>query len=108
MSDVVLLLTTVPSTEAGETIARNLVEARLAACVNVLPAMTSIYRWKGAVEHDTEHQLIIKTVRNRVGEIEQRIRALHPYELPECLVVAADGGSTAYLTWVAESAREGV
>lgn len=100
MSDVVLVLTTVPSLALGETIARALVEERLAACVNVLPAMTSIYRWKDAIEREAEHQLVVKTLRSQTTAVEQRIRELHTYELPECLVVEAVGGSAAYLEWI--------
>jgi periplasmic divalent cation tolerance protein len=100
MADVVIALTTVPSLALGETIARALVEADLAACVNVLPAMTSVYRWQGIVEHNTEHQLMIKTTSDRVAAVEARIRELHPYELPEFLVVTASGGSHEYLEWV--------
>ena len=98
--DVVLVLTTVPDAPTGETIARALVEERLAACVNALAPMTSVYRWNGAVTRDEERQLIVKTTRERVAEVEARIAALHPYELPELLVVAAEGGSERYLGWV--------
>jgi periplasmic divalent cation tolerance protein len=108
MADVILILTTVPSDELGERIGEALVGERLAACVNVLPAMTSIYRWKGSVERDVEHQLVIKTTADRAAAVEVRIRQLHTYELPELVVVTAGGGSAAYLAWVAESTREGV
>lgn len=100
MADVVLVLTTAASSEQAETIARALVEERLAACANVLPAMTSIYRWQGRVERDTEYQVVVKTTRDRRATVEARIRALHTYELPECLVVPVDGGSAEYLAWV--------
>jgi periplasmic divalent cation tolerance protein len=98
--DVVLVLTTVPDVPTAETIARALVEERLAACVNALAPMTSVYRWNGAVTRDEERQLIVKTTRDRVGEVEARLAALHPYELPELLVVTVDGGSERYLAWV--------
>lgn len=101
MTDVVVILTTVPDLEAGETIARALVEERLAACVNVLPPMTSFYRWQGAVERETEHQLVIKTTRPRVPAVQGCIARLHPYELPEFVVIGAADGSPAYLDWVA-------
>jgi periplasmic divalent cation tolerance protein len=102
MSDVVLMLTTVPSIEGGETIARDLVEARLAACVNVLPAMTSTYRWKGRVEQEREQQLVIKTSAALVAAVQEWLLANHPYETPELLVLEA-AGSAAYLRWVGES-----
>ncbi len=108
MTDVVLVLTTVPSTEVGEAIAEALVGERLAACANVLPAMTSVYRWQGAVEQEVEHQMVIKSTADRVAAVQARITELHPYDLPEFLVLAADAGSAPYLAWVAESTRKGV
>jgi periplasmic divalent cation tolerance protein len=96
----VLVLTTVPDEERGETIARALVDEGLAACVNVGAAMTSVYRWKGAVERATEHQVVIKTLRSRVPAIEARVAALHPYDVPEFLVVDVSGGSAQYLEWI--------
>jgi periplasmic divalent cation tolerance protein len=86
------------------TFARVLVSDRLAACINVLPPMTSLYRWKGAVEEDREQQLVIKTTSDRVAAIEARFRELHPYELPEFLVLSADA-SAAYLAWVGDSVQ---
>jgi periplasmic divalent cation tolerance protein len=98
---VVLVLTTVPSEALGEEIARALVTEHLAACVNVGAAMTSIYRWKENIEQETERQMVIKTTADRVKSVEQRIKELHSYELPECLVLETTGGSDAYLNWVA-------
>lgn len=97
---VVLILTTVPTEELGASIGRALIEARLAACVNILPPMTSIYRWHGAVTTDTERQVVIKTTDAQVPAVQERLRALHSYELPECLVLPVSGGSDAYLDWV--------
>ena len=99
---IVLVLTTLGADADAAALARTLVEERLAACVNVLP-VTSVYRWKGQVEQDREQQLVIKTTAGRVAALETRLRALHPYELPEFLVLPAGGGSAAYLLWVAES-----
>ena len=104
MTDIVLILTTVPDDDRAETLARALVEERLAACVNVQGPMVSVYRWKGAVERALERQIVIKTTRDRVLQVEERVRALHSYELPEFLVVPLDGGSEAYLGWVREQA----
>jgi periplasmic divalent cation tolerance protein len=101
MAQFVLIFTTMPDDERADALARTLVDERLAACVNVHAPMTSTYRWKGAVERERERQLVIKTTRARVPEIETRLRALHPYDVPEFLVVAVDGGSAAYLDWVA-------
>ena len=100
MTEAILVLTTVPSAEAGERIARALVDARLAACVNVLPPMVSVYRWKGEVQQETEHQLVIKTERARLAALEEHIAQLHPYDLPELLVLDVEDGDPAYLSWV--------
>jgi periplasmic divalent cation tolerance protein len=109
MSDVVLVLSTAPAApgdDTAEQIARTLVDERLAACVNVHAPMASIYRWKGAVERDNERQLVIKTTRAVLPALEKRLRELHPYELPEFIVLAAAGGSQAYLGWVAQEVPE--
>ena len=103
----VLVLTTIGADADGPALARTLVGEHLAACVNVLPAMTSVYRWKGQVEQDREQQLVIKTTTDRVDALEARLRQLHTYELPEFLVISADGGSAAYLAWVRESLGTG-
>jgi len=105
MSKVVVVLSTVPDDESAEKIARTLVEEKLAACVNVLPPMLSIYRWKGAVERDTERQLVMKTTSERLVALEKRLAELHSYELPEFIVLHADGGSDAYLAWVGETLK---
>lgn len=100
MTDVVLVLTTVSDSSSAEDLARALIEERLAACVNIQAPMTSFYRWKGCVERDRERQVVIKTTRNRLGAIEERLAALHSYELPELIVVPVAGGSDRYLDWV--------
>ena len=105
MSDAVLVLTTLGSDTDATELAHALVEDRLAACVNVLPPMTSIYRWKGGVEHESERQIIIKTTRARVEALAARLRKLHPYEVPEFLVIGVSDGSEAYLAWLGESVR---
>jgi len=100
VTDIVLILTTVPVGDRGEAIARMLVDERLAACVNVLAPMTSFYRWGGTVERDVERQLIIKTTRDRVLAVQERLAQLHSYELPEFVVLPVSDGSTGYLEWV--------
>jgi periplasmic divalent cation tolerance protein len=100
----VVILTTVGVDTDPIALARTLVDERLAACVNVLPAMESIYRWKGTVAQDPERQLVIKTSLDRLEALQTRLLALHPYETPELLVLGA-GGSAAYLRWVEESTR---
>jgi periplasmic divalent cation tolerance protein len=108
MSDVVIVLTTVPSPDVGEQIARAVVQAGLAACVNVLPPMVSVYRWKGVVQREMESQLVIKTVGAHVDALQQMIEELHPYDLPEFMVIQVEGGDPAYLAWIAtESSARG-
>jgi len=103
MTNAVVILTTMPDDARTDEVARALVDERLAACVNVHAPMTSFYRWKGAIEREPERQLVIKTTRDRVAALETRLRALHPYELPEFLVLPVESGSDAYLRWVSES-----
>jgi len=86
-------------------IARALVEERLAACVNVLPGATSVYRWQGKVEESREVLLLIKSTTARARRLEARVKALHAYELPEVLTLKVAGGSAAYLRWLRENAR---
>ena len=100
MTDVVIVLSTVPDDASAETLARTLVEEKLAACVNILPPMTSIYRWNGAVELSQERQLAMKTTRQRVEALRARLLGLHAYDLPEFLVVAVEEGSPEYLKCV--------
>ena len=99
----VIVLTTLPVEGDVETLAAQLVDERLAACVNILPAMRSVYRWKNAVERADERQLVIKTSRARVTALEARLRALHPYDVPEFVVLPVDSGSADYLSWLAEN-----
>ena len=100
-----LVLTTMPDDGQAEALAVTLVEERLAACVNIHPPMRSVYRWNGAVEREGERQLVIKTVRDRLADLEARLRAAHPYELPEWIVLAADAVSEGYLRWALAGTR---
>jgi len=100
MTTVVLVLTTWPAATDAAAFAGALVEERLAACVNVLPQMQSTYRWKDAIESEPERQVLIKTTESRLSALEARIRELHPYEVPEFVVVRAERGSDAYTAWV--------
>jgi periplasmic divalent cation tolerance protein len=104
-ADIVIILTTWPDDERAEDLARTLVHERLAACVNVHGPMTSVYRWKGAVEVDRERQVVIKTTRGRISAVEARVRELHRYEVPEFLVLPGVEGSEAYLAWVGGETR---
>jgi len=103
MSDAVIVLTTWPAARDADELAQTLVGERLAACVNVLGEMRSTYRWKDAVEVETERQLIIKTTGRRLRALQQRLSALHPYELPEFLVVPVAGASEVYFAWLQSS-----
>ncbi|MDJ0789659.1 MAG: divalent-cation tolerance protein CutA [Myxococcota bacterium] len=91
---------TAPDAEVAREIARALVDERLAACVNVVPGIASVYRWEGAVQEDSEVLLIVKSRAGRAAALAERVRALHPYDLPEVLALPAVGGSEAYLDWV--------
>ncbi len=102
-TDCVLVLTTVPADGDADALARTLVTERLAACVNLLPAMTSHYRWEGAVEQAAERQLLIKTTTAGVDRLQARLEVLHPYDVPELLVLPISGGSQPYLQWLAAS-----
>ena len=105
MTDVVVVLSTVPDDESAEKIARTLVDEKLAACVNLLAPMTSIYRWKGAVERDSERQIVMKTTRVQVTALKKRLKELHSYELPEFVVLGVEDGDADYLSWVASSLK---
>jgi periplasmic divalent cation tolerance protein len=100
---VAIVLTTVGTDTDAAALASTLVNERLAACVNLLPPMVSIYRWKGAVEQAPEHQVIIKTTRDRLDALSARLRELHPYEVPELLVLDVARGGADYLAWVRDS-----
>jgi periplasmic divalent cation tolerance protein len=101
--EYVVVLSTLPPDKEPVRIGRTLVEERLAACVNVLPVMTSIYRWNEEIEQDPEHQVIIKTTRARLPALRERLQALHPYDVPEFIVLPIIAGSDAYLKWIGEA-----
>ncbi len=98
-----LVLTTSGSQEEARKIARALVERRLAACVNLVGPMESVYRWKGKVETAGEWLLIIKTSAEVIERVRKTIKELHSYELPECIELPIEGGSAEYLQWIGES-----
>jgi periplasmic divalent cation tolerance protein len=102
----VIVLSTFPADQDPAPVARALVEERLAACVNVLPPMQSIYRWQGQIEQAAEHQLVIKTSVERVDALKRRLAELHPYDVPEIVVLPIAGGADAYLDWVAASTSD--
>lgn len=102
MTDLVLVLTTISDARADE-VATTLVEERLAACVSVLAPMRSTYRWKGQLEREPERQLLIKTAAARLAALEARLTAIHPYELPELIVIRPDSAGAAYAAWVLDA-----
>jgi periplasmic divalent cation tolerance protein len=102
----VIVLTTLGSDIDPATLAMRLVEERLAACVNVLPEMESFFRWHGAVERDRERQLLIKTRAALVPELQRRLLEMHPYDLPEFLVLSVSAGSEDYLKWITASTTD--
>ena len=102
-TDARVVLCTVPAGEIAISIARQLIQRRLAACVNVIPGITSIYRWKGSVETETEQLLVIKTRESLLDSLQQTLQDLHPYELPEIIAVPIVCGLPAYLAWIDEN-----
>jgi periplasmic divalent cation tolerance protein len=103
MTDKVLVLTTAGSEMEAQKIAQGLVERRLAACVNIIPRIQSVYRWQGQVEKTEECLLLIKTATIREEQVRAAIRELHSYELPECIAIPIAGGSAEYLKWLSDS-----
>lgn len=101
-----IVLTTASSLDEARRLAHALVERRLAACVNIVPNLTSIYRWQGAVEEAAEALLVIKTTADRLSRLETAVRELHSYEIPELLALAVEAGSQAYLGWLLGSMKE--
>jgi len=101
-SPFALVLTTAGTEEEAQRIARALVEDRLAACVSMAPKITSVYRWKGTVLTETEWLLLIKTRAALFPRVQEAVRRLHSYELPELLLVPIAGGEESYLQWLAE------
>ena len=99
---VLLVFTNMPDHDSATALATALVEARLVACVNVLAACTSVYRWQGVVETATEVPVLMKTTVTRYAALEAAIRARHPYELPEIVAVPVEHGLPAYLDWVTD------
>ena len=98
-----VIMNTCPDADSAERIARTLLDRKLAACINVLPAMKSFYTWKGVTESAEEHLLLIKTVSGAYSAVERAIMELHPYELPEIIAVPIAVGLPGYLTWITQN-----
>ena len=105
MTDIRVVLTTCDLLEEARTIAHALVERQLAACVNIVPQVESVYRWKGEVETATEFLLMIKTTAGSFDKLRASLAELHSYEVPECLEIAVTDGSATYLKWIQDSVR---
>ncbi|MGB9202403.1 MAG: divalent-cation tolerance protein CutA [Terriglobales bacterium] len=105
MTDKRLVLTTCGSLEEARSIAQTLVTRQLAACVNIAPQIESFYRWQGEVESATEWLLVIKTTAEVFDRLREALSELHSYELPECIAIAIEDGSAAYLEWIGQSVR---
>jgi periplasmic divalent cation tolerance protein len=104
-SEVLLVLTNCPDVDTAVRLRRELVKARLAACVNQLGSVQSTYRWQGAIEEASEVTLLIKTTRDRYAALETELQRLHPYSVPEILAIAVERGCPDYLTWVRAETR---
>lgn len=102
-TETLVVLCTLPDRDQAMRLARALVEEGLAACVNLVPGLTSVYRWQGSVQEDAEVLLLVKTSQAVYTRLEQRIRALHPYELPEIIAVPLQTGQADYLKWIQEN-----
>lgn len=97
---MLIVLTTVPDAAAGEQLATQIIEKRLAACVQILPQMTSVYRWEGEIQKETEHLLLIKTLGEKWDELRDFVVANHSYDVPEIVAVPAENVSEEYLKWL--------
>jgi periplasmic divalent cation tolerance protein len=108
MKEPLLVITNLGDIHSARILARTLVERRLAACVNMLPGVQSVYRWRDAIEEEAEVMLLIKTTAGRYAELEQTLKALHPYELPEIVALPLGAGLPAYLEWIAQETRKDI
>ena len=104
-AEYLVVLTTLPADYDVQSFGRALVEERLAACVNLLAPMESVYRWEGRIEVESERQIIVKTSRDRLAALWDRVREMHPYEVPEFIVLPIADGNEAYLRWIGESTK---
>ena len=102
MDEILLVLTNLPNRESAQRVANALIESRAAACINILAECTSVYRWQGKIETDSEVPLLIKTTRAAYPRLEAVIHEHHPYELPEIIAVSVNGGLPDYLKWIAQ------
>ena len=102
---ILLAISTFPDADTANRVAQTLVEEKFAACANLIPAVHSIYRWKEKIETAGEVMVYFKTIQDRQAAFEEKLRSLHPYEVPEIIFVKIDGGSPDYLRWVIDNCR---
>lgn len=95
-----IILCTSPDKESAEKIARQLINDKIAACVNILPGLTSIFPWQGKIETEQEHLLLIKTRKDRYQSVEKSIQTNHPYEIPEIIAIPVENGLAEYMQWI--------
>jgi periplasmic divalent cation tolerance protein len=108
MEQVLIVMTNMPDAQSAQAMAHSLVEQKLAACVNCLPGVRSVYRWQGAVEEADEITLLIKTTQARCAELETAIRQAHPYDVPEIIAMPVIAGWPSYLDWVVKETGKGI
>jgi periplasmic divalent cation tolerance protein len=106
MEQSILVMTNVPNSSVAARLGRHLVEQKLAACVNQLPGVKSVYRWQGEIEEADEVTLLIKTTQSRYTELEAAIKSLHPYDVPEVIALPIVAGLPSYLQWIVEETRK--
>jgi periplasmic divalent cation tolerance protein len=104
-NQILIVLSTCPDAETAAGIARTLVQECLTACVNIVPAVRSIYAWQGELQDESEVLMVLKTTSTRFADLKERLLALHPYEIPEVVAVSASGGHHAYFDWVTRATR---
>jgi len=103
--DFAIILTTVSAVEEGESIANILVEKQLASCVNIIPNISSLYRWEGQIQSESEVLLLIKTTKDLEAEVYREVQNVHSYDIPELITLPITNGSDAYLDWMTNSVR---
>ncbi len=104
--DFAIILTTASATEEGRSIANTLVEKQLAACVNIIPKISSVYRWEGQIQSETEVLLLIKTTKDLEAEVYREVQAVHSYDTPELITLPITNGSETYLDWLTAAVRK--
>ena len=107
MTNACVVLTTVGLKDVADNLALRLVERRLAACVNIVGPIRSVYRWQGEIHNEAEYLLLIKTTSEQASKVQYALKELHPYDLPECMQLSIEQGSEEYLAWLASEVRSG-